>query len=249
MNLMTHLVAGYPNRQIFAEAAAAMFDAEVSYLEIQLPFTNPMADGPVIYEANQVALKEKLGLAEVAALVNEIRPTESRTRLLLMTYLTPIFTFGLAETAQVLADNGFHGLIVPDLVIGSAEQRQLQEAVNARGLVLVPVVSPLTTPLRIGKITSSLNPGQLVYATARVGTTGESTNLADAKLTEYLTLLQENLKGYELAVGFGIREKAQVEFLNRQGIVAVIGSEIVKRIKENPDTAASTVRDFLASLT
>lgn len=249
---MTHLVGSYPTPPLFKEAVEAMLTYPIDYLEIQLPFTNPMADGPVIYAANQKALEHHLSLPELLATVHEVQTqTKSSTKLLLMSYLTPIFAVGLEHVAKLLSENGFSGMIIPDLIYGSAEQKQLSTLCTTYNLQLVPVLSPRTTPNRFQTIISHLQPGQAVYATARTGTTGSSTALENDEVTTYLDHLQTQLQGFDIAVGFGIKDANQVAFLNQRGIVAVIGSEIVRRISaayEQNQSPAQAVTTFLSEV-
>ncbi len=228
---MTHLIANYPNPELFKQAVEAMLENNVDYLEIQLPFSHPVADGPTIHGANQAALRFDNDLNQIIATVAELkRKIPSATKLLLMSYLTPVLHFGLSKTAKLLQNNDFFGLILPDLSFFSPEHTNMLEHCRQRNLQLLPVISPLTTQKRIEKIKPFLAPGQIVYATSRVGQTGQQTSLADAQIQQRLDFLKENFRGFEIGIGFGIREKSQVEFLNQQGFIAIIGSEIVKRI-------------------
>ena len=150
-----------------------------------------------------------------------------------MTYLTPVMDFGLEEIVNELDNNNFFGAIIPDLVAGSPEQDRLVELFQEKDLELIPVISPITTAFRINKkIKPKLRQGQVVYATARTGQTGKKSDLEDPEIVDRIKFLKENLADYKLAIGFGIREKSQVEFLNNQGITAVIGSQIVREINQ-----------------
>ncbi len=250
---MSHLVANYPDPETFEQAVEVMLEKQVDYLEIQLPFSHPVADGPTIHEANQIALKFGNDLQSIVEKVTQIRSeiVESSTKILLMSYLTPILHFGLSETVGLLNQNNFFGLIIPDLTFFSPEHTQMMELCNEYNLQLLPVISPITTKLRIQKIKPFLEPGQLVYAISRVGQTGKQTSLEDFEIQERLNFLKENLGEFELGIGFGIREKSQVEFLNKQGFIAIIGSEIVRRIStahENKLDVKTGLSNFLDSL-
>lgn len=234
--LMTHLVANYPSPAGFEQAVLAMFKSEVDFLEIQLPFSNPLADGPVIYQANQTALEYKQNLEQILQKVFQIQdqfkiknPQKIQTKLLLMSYLTPILALGLENVVNLCRENNFVGFIIPDLIFGSGEQKTLSKLCQNSQMQLIPLISPLTKLERLEKIKNELELGQIVYAMARSGRTGNTTNLSE--IQPYLDFLKQNLVDFKIAVGFGIKEKSQVDFLNQQNLIAVIGSEIIRQIQ------------------
>ncbi len=244
---MTHLVANYPNPEGFQQALQAMFEANVDYLEIQLPFSNPLADGNLIYKANQQALEYHQTLSQILESIN--KPKGCTTQLILMGYTTVLMQNGFSEVCTQLNLAGFSGLIFPDLVFGSPEQKTLSKCAKENSLDVIPVVSPLTTTKRLEKIIPELKLGQIVYAMARLGRTGDQTELT--KIQDYLDRLKVSLVNFEIAVGFGIREKWQVDLLNKQSITAVIGSEIIRIIdtsSQNNISIYQSVKTFLSSL-
>ena len=237
MQIMTHLVANYPNPESFEQALLAMFEARVDFLEIQLPFSNPLADGPIIYEANQIALKYEQSLSQILENVSKIRKElkiktdkKIKTKLLLMSYLTPILVLGMEKIVNLCLEFGFVGFIIPDLVFGSVEQKTLSKLCQNHKMQLIPVVSPLTKLERLEKIKLELENGQIIYAMARAGRTGSVTNLCE--IQPYLDFLKQNLANFQIAIGFGIKEKSQVKFLNEQNLIAVIGSQIIREIQK-----------------
>jgi tryptophan synthase alpha chain len=231
--LMTHLVLNYPNPKLFQKALDLMFAKNIDYLEIQIPFSHPLADGILIYEANQESLKYQFDLKNcLEKIANQKLSQKSQTKLILMSYLTPLLHFGFENLVNLLSQNGFFGLIIPDLVFGSKENQTLSNLCKNRNLQLIPVVSPLTSAIRIQKIISGLQPKQLVYATARAGQTGQNSNLETPKIQSYLDFLKKEFDSYQLAIGFGISQKSQVNFLNKQQIIAVIGSKIVEILNQ-----------------
>lgn len=249
-NLMTHLVANYPDPATFQQALEAMLESSVEYLEIQLPFTNPVADGFKIFTANQIALKHNCSLDSILEIINKTyNPAIHTTKLILMTYLTPIYVLGFESVVNKLKNQSFAGIIVPDLIEGSREFDQLNNLCADNKLEFVSVISPITTSERLRQIKSKLQINQLVYATARAGKTGPKTDFS--QLQPYLDTLKNNLAEYKIAVGFGISERSQVDFLNQQGFVAVIGSEIVSQIqlaKEQNNTTKNQITTYLKSI-
>jgi tryptophan synthase alpha chain len=249
---MTHLVANYPDPEKFQAALTALLKLPVEYVEVQLPFSHPVADGPTIYEANQQALAHSTPLSEIIPQINSLRDQlQSPTRLLLMSYLTPLLHYGLENLIQLLSEQNFTGLIVPDLTAGSQEYHQLSRLCHTYQIQFLPVISPLTSRLRLRKIKPFLQPGQLIYATARVGQTGGQTDFQNLEIQEYLDFLKTHLANYQLAVGFGIREGSQVQFLNQQNFTAIIGSQIVREINAavaNEESVNKRLTHFLQNL-
>lgn len=253
--LMTHLVANYPSPQEFSEALRAMLKANVEFLEIQLPFTNPVADGEVIYAANQAAREFDHSLQNILTNCCKIKHKDypnSATKLMLVAYSTTVLYRNLAELVALLKDNGFSGLIIPDLPFGrSSEQSQLSQLCQEHQLQLVPVIARNTDEQRLEEIKTWLEPNQVIYAMARTGQTGEPTNLENPIIRNYLNALKSSLSEYQIAIGFGIKDKQQVENLNNQKLIAVIGTEIVRRINQAKEADCSiydAVLEFLEEL-
>jgi tryptophan synthase alpha chain len=243
--IMSHLVGNYPNPEIFQEALQTILQKNIAYLEIQFPFTHPVGDGPVIYQANQVALEHHLNLQ---SLIEHTHKTKSelgsKTELILMGYLTPFLDFGLENLTNLLLKNNFKGAIIPDLAFGSEEQIQLSTLFKDK-LDLIPVLSPLTSQIRLEKIKKHLQKGQLVYATARSGQTGSSSNLEDETIKTYFTLLKNQLNDYKIAIGFGIKDRHQVQLLNSMEFIAVIGSQIIREINSAVEKNSSVQNQLL----
>lgn len=253
--LMTHLIANYPDPQGFREALRAMLETNVDFLEIQLPFTNPVADGEVIYAANQVAKEFEHSLPKIltnCCKIKQENQPSSATKLMLVAYATTVLCGDLAELVALLKDNDFSGLIIPDLPFGrSPEQTQLSQLCQEHQLQLIPVIARNTNGQRLEEIKTWLVTNQLIYAMARTGQTGEPTNQADLIISKYLYDLKHSLSDYQIAVGFGIKDREQVKDLNSQGFIAVIGTEIVRRISKAKQANSSiydAVFEFLQEL-
>ncbi len=249
--LMAHLVANFPNPDDFAQALDTILSFNVNYLEIQLPFSHPVADGPVIHQANQVALSFSTDLEAILSQAYQAKQRlQSSTQLILMSYLTPLVNYSLPTVVNLLQKYGFLGLIVPDLAIFTSEHQQLVQLTQLYHLQWIPVISSLTTAKRIQQIKAFLLPEQLIYATLRVGQTGKQTLLEVEEVKQRLVLLKEEFTNNVVCIGFGIKDKGQVDWLNQRGFVAVIGSQICKLLsighKEN--RIVKYLSDFLQSL-
>ncbi len=247
---MTHLVGNYPNPKGFQESLQAMFEYDengVDYLEIQLPFKNPLVDGALIYQANLQAISYHIDYNNLLNSIN--KPQGCRTKLILMSYLTPVQVIGFEKLCIALAKKDFYGFIIPDLIFGSPEQKTLSLLCNKYNLVLIPVISPVTNNERLEVISSELKLGQVIYAMARFGKTGEETELL--KIQNYIDRLKLQLKDFEIAVGFGIKEPEQVKYLNQQNLIAIIGTEIVKQINNasfNNNSTKNSITQYLQTL-
>jgi tryptophan synthase alpha chain len=231
--LMTYAMINFPNPEGYYQILKQMLQKNVDYIEVQLPFSNPVADGGLIHDAHQQALKYDFNFFEeirkIAKLKKELNST---SKLVLMSYITPIFYFGLEKVLNVLKENNFNGIIVPDLLVGSPEQVLVAKKCQKIDLQWVPLISPLTSFDRLSKIKQYLQKDQLVYATARKGKTGSQTDFDSTEIQDYFKFLKSNLKNYQILIGFGVKQKQQLEKLNQQGFLVVIASELIQRINQ-----------------
>jgi tryptophan synthase alpha chain len=219
IGLMGHVVAGYPSFDICGEMIAVMAEAGVRCIELQLPFSEPMADGPILLKANHEALAHGATYARVMKFAREQSRAWPAIKFLLMTYANPVFRRGVAEFAADLAVAGLKGCIVPDLPYD--EDEGLIEALTERGLSWVPVVFPNMGAMRIKNILQK--PHALVYIAARTGVTGVKTDMGHDQLS-FISQIR-GLTPSPVAVGFGIGARAQVDFLQGYSNLAVVGSK------------------------
>jgi tryptophan synthase alpha chain len=230
-SIIPYLIINYPDPINFLDSLKVMLQANPDYLEIQLPFSNPVVDGPVIQKADQMALQFPLDLTSVIKNINQIKiETQSTTQLILMSYITPSFDFGIANLSILLSQNGFVGAIIPDLPVNAPEYQKFNQASDC---YLIPVISPLTTSDRLSVIKSFLKPNQLIYATARAGLTGSQTDLSHSNFVEYSEFLKKNLAGYKIMLGFGIRTREQVRQVQSIGFMPVVATELISRIDQS----------------
>jgi len=250
---MTHLIANYPNPEVYQKALRAMLKFNVDYLEVQIPFNYPLADGPVIYEANQKALEHRQTIDQILNNVSKIKLefTDSTTQILLMSYSTPVINYGLDRLIKKIKSSDLSGFIIPDLTVGSPEQIKFAKRCKEERLQFIPLVSPISSNLRLRRIADNLEEEQVIYATARTGKTGQKSDLEDQEVQKYLNNLKETFPRQKIALGFGISERSQVNFLNSQGIIAIIGSQIVrilKNVHENNLDPENHMETFLGEL-
>ena len=241
-SIIPYLIINYPDPTSFLGCLEVILSANPDYLEIQLPFSNPVVDGPIIQRADQIALQFPLDLAEILSQIGDLKVRlGSTTKLILMSYITPAFAFGITDLAQSLAQNGFYGAIIPDLPVDAPEFGEFQ---NAGEVCLIPVISPITTQDRLTHIQNFLKPNQMVYITARKGLTGSQTDLSHPEFLDYAEFIKSNLTTNVLALGFGIRTNEQLTQARNLGFVPVVATELISRIATAIKSESKTDQNF-----
>ncbi len=236
--LMTHIVLGYPSWEVGRELVAVMVEAGVDLMELQIPFSEPMADGPVILRANQKALEQGVKVQRCLEEAEELCRTYS-IPFLIMTYYNIPFKYGVQAFVRTLKQVGIHGAIIPDLP--PEEGAEYLEAMEKNDLCPILFFSPTSSEERMGKI-ASLARG-FIYCLSRKGVTGAETRFSE-ELTAYLARCRR-LTDLPLAVGFGVKEKADVDFLKGKADIAVIGSQTLRLVEA---AGPSAVGSFLRRL-
>jgi tryptophan synthase alpha chain len=226
--LVAYLTAGYPSKLLFTEHLRAVASA-ADVVEIGVPFTDPMADGVTIQRSSQGALEQGVSLrwilAELAAMPKVSAP------LLLMSYLNPLLALGADRLPQAAAKAGVSGFIVPDMPVDESDL--LKEALAAQGIALVQMVTPVTTPERLGRLVNASS--GFVYAVTMTGVTG-STVAAPPEVMQYL----DRVRGQSpvpVCAGFGIRSREQVRALRGHVDGVIIGSALVELLERGGDPA------------
>jgi tryptophan synthase alpha chain len=223
--LMTHIVLGYPSFDDCFEIVKTMVDAGVDLMELQIPFSEPIADGPVILHANQKSLANGTRVEQCLSFAEKVAARHG-IPFLLMSYYNILFQYGVNRFASKVAQIGLKGAIVPDLP--PEEGADYQNAMLAHGLAPIYIFSPTTPDARM-KLIDGYARG-FIYCVARRGVTGENTQFSGG-LDDYLKRCRKNTK-LPLAVGFGVKERADIEFLQGKADIAVIGSETIRVIDE-----------------
>ena len=236
--LMTHIVLGYPSFDDSLRIIEIMVEAGVDLMELQIPFSEPTADGPVIARANQRALEDGatvaacLDLAETAACTFDIP-------FIIMGYYNIIHKYGLRQFVSAMKDKGLQGAIFPD--IPPEEGREYLEAMQKKDLAPIMIFSPTTSAERMRYIDSFA--AGFIYCVARKGVTGSETKFTN-ELGDYLQKCRENTR-LPLALGFGIKDRSDIEFLKGRAEIAVIGSQTIRVMEE---AGIRAVGDFIRGL-
>lgn len=247
--VMAHMIPFFPSEAESRAVVEGLVEAGIRYLEVQFPFTDPTADGPVIEAACTRALAQGFtvdkGFAFVASVSGLCR--EAGVEIFIMTYGSLVFTRGVAAFAQAAKDAGASGLIVPDLPPDSDEG--FYATCRGLGLRGVPVIVPTITPER-WRLVRDLQP-EFVYCALRAGITGSQTQL-DGGLLAFLESLKKD--GYKLLGGFGIQNPAQVAQLRGHVHAVVVGSAIMRAIQGAAEAAGrrpglrAAIAEFASSL-
>ena len=236
--LMTHIVMGYPSFDDSLRIIQIMVDAGVDLMELQIPFAEPTSDGPVIVRANQEALKGGVTVKDCFKFIEQVTRTFD-IPFLIMSYYTIPFRFGLKRFVNNMSNCGLRGAIIPDLP--QEEGRVYLDAMVDRDLAPILILSPATSPERMGYIASCAR--GFIYCVARKGVTGENTDFS-GKLTTFLTRCRKGTT-LPLALGFGVKEKAHIDFLKGKADIAVIGSQTIRVMEQK---GIASVGDFIRSL-
>jgi tryptophan synthase alpha chain len=225
---VAYLTAGYPSIAATVEMAVALDDAGVDVLELGVPFSDPVADGPVIQRASEAALARGATLEKCLGAAAEIAG-RVRTPIVLFSYFNPLLQHGLDRLAGRLSDVGVDGLLVIDVI--PEEAAPLLDAMRPSGVDTVFLVAPTSSDGRIERIASVAR--GFVYAVSRTGVTG-----AREALSDRVGPLVERVRRHTdlpVAVGFGISSAEQVAEVWRVADGAVVGSHLVSEIARDPD--------------
>ncbi len=238
--LMPYVMGGFPTMEQSLRIGQACVDAGADMIELGLPYSDPLADGPVIHAAGTQALAAGANLAgvlEVARLLSESVPVA------LMCYANMVFAPGVEQFVERLARAGVCGMIVPDLPQG--EGPEVQEACDRYGLALIPLVAPTTTPARLVAIGARAR--GFLYTVSVVGTTGERRALGD-DLAQIIARAKESTE-VPVAIGFGIGTPEQAVVAAEAGADGVIvGTRLVRAASEALEDPAAAVGAVVAEL-
>jgi tryptophan synthase alpha chain len=241
--LVIYLTAGDPDMATTRNVALAAIDAGADVLELGVPFSDPIADGPVIQRASERSLAHGTSLQDVLSLAAELRILRPAVGLVIFSYFNPILRFGLERFCAQAERCGVDGVLITDVIVEEAEQYLAE--MRHHGLMPIFLAAPTSSDHRL-KMIANASQG-FVYAISRVGITGAQQNLAaDAKR------LVERLRHFTqlpIAVGFGISNAEHVAAVGEFADAAVIGTAIVALIeKASPGTAPASVAAFLRGL-
>jgi tryptophan synthase alpha chain len=223
IRLMSHLVAGYPNLDVSLEVADALVRGGSTFLEIQLAFSDPSADGPAIQNACAHALSNGFSTQKGLAFIGEVHQRHPEIPLFLMTYASLAYTPGIENFIKEAKKVGVTGVIIPDLPFDQDEG--LTAACKKYGMENIPVAAPSMTPERLNKMIDAKF--TYIYAALRAGITGSETTI-DSQTLQFLDAFSKGSS--KILGGFGIRSGSQAKQLANHVYAVVAGSVFVHEI-------------------
>lgn len=241
--LSVYLTAGFPEPAATLPLLETLVEAGVDLIELGIPFSDPLADGPTIQAASQQALAAGTTLAMVLEMLRKFRENHS-VPVLLMGYANPFMQFGWEKLVEQAKSAGANGFIIPDLPPG--ESGDILSEMNRAGLDNIFLVSPNTPPERLRRIDSLST--AFIYAVSVTGVTGARETLPQ-QTADFLQNLRKQTD-LPLLVGFGISNAKTAAEISRYGDGVIIGSAVINQIAQNPDlqSAREAVFDFVREI-
>lgn len=241
--LVVYLTAGDPSLEATYSIALAAIDSGADVLELGIPFSDPLADGPVIQRASERAVSRGVTLHDVLALAKRIRGARPETGIVLFSYLNPVVRMGLQAFCQAARAHGADGVLLTDMIVEEAADYLTH--MRANGLAPIFLAAPTSPDDRLRAIAEHSE--GFIYAISRVGITGKQTALESDAESLVRRLRQFTTK--PIAVGFGISNAEHVAAVGEFADAAIIGSAIVHLIEQSePGTEAHRVGGFVRNL-
>ncbi len=222
-----YITAGYPDQTVTRKLVQVLAEAGADMIELGMPFSDPVADGPLIQEASSVALKGGMSVLRFLDLVKDLRDRNLTQPLIMMSYYNPLFRFGVKRFCRQARSAGLDGLIIPDLP--PEESGQLRKSADAEGLSLTFLVSPLSRTVRIKEIVKATT--GFVYYVSLAGVTGVRGALS-VGLKEKVGQVKR-LTDKPVYVGFGVSLPKHVQEVTDFADGVIIGSAIIDIIRQN----------------
>ena len=224
IGIMTHVMVGFPTCDATESLVIAMADAGADFVELQIPFSDPIADGPVLLKAAQESLDRGTRVSDAFRVAQNIRVKRPGLALLFMSYANILLSYGIEKFVRDMAQIGVDGIIIPDLPFDTTEGEILLVSAKEKGILVLPVVAPTSSEKRLSFL--SADAPELVYAMSRTGVTGAKTDFSSS-LNDFLSVLRKYFSG-AIALGFGIENKEQVLSLTGRADIAIIGTALFR---------------------
>jgi tryptophan synthase alpha chain len=241
--LIPYITSGYPSPASTVPIMRALVSAGADIIELGVPFSDPMADGPVIQRASERALAQHVGLADVLAMVAEFRQLDAITPVVLMGYANPVEAMGVATFADRARAAGVDGVLVVDYPPEEAEE--FAALLGARDLAPIFLVSPTTPAARIAAV-GRIARGYVYYVSLK-GVTGAG-HIDTAEVSRKLAEIRREIT-LPVGVGFGIRDALSAQAIAADADAVVIGSRIIQEIESGPaETAPLRAGEWLAAI-
>jgi tryptophan synthase alpha chain len=243
LQIMSHAVIGFPSLEENEKAIAGLADAGVHLIELQVPFSDPVADGHTLVNACYEALKHGGSVQATLDLAERVCARHPEVTFVLMSYLNPIFRYGLERLFEKAAAIGIKGMIIPDWPVEEIEP--WLPKLDELGLSPILMVTPNTAAERVARITSASR--GMIYVVSRMGVTGHETNWGE-KFQNYIGEIRKHTN-LPLAVGFGVRTTDDLNALSGKAEVAAFCSQYIEwQRDEGSDVAASKMKSIVQNM-
>lgn len=237
--LIPYVTAGYPRLEDLPAVLLALRDGGADIIEIGIPFSDPLADGPILQKAASHALEQGTKVKDILATVAEV--SAQLPPLVFLTYINPVYRYGFREFSEASHRAGIEGFIIPDLPW--IEAAPLRQSVENAGITMIPLVAPTSRDAHLEAIKSARG---FIYGVSVTGVTGARTEV-DAGVFALVDRVKSHVVG-PLAIGFGISTPAQARAVGRVADGVIVGSALVRAIGERPDEAALAAGEFVSHL-
>ena len=241
--LSIYFTAGYPRKDSSQDIILDLADSGVDLIEIGMPYSDPMADGPTIQESGSKALQNGMTLSYLFGHLSDVR-SKTQIPLLMMGYLNQMMQYGVDKFLSDCVEIGIDGLIIPDLPIEIYEI-ELQDKMAAHGLHMIFLITPQTQPARIRKI-DKLASG-FIYMVSDASITGAKSGITENQMAYFKRVKDMELQNPCL-IGFGISNRETFENACQHAHGAIIGSAFIKALGSKPGDLQKTIRSFVGSI-
>ena len=243
LQIMSHAVVGFPSLEENEKAIAGLADAGVRLIELQVPFSDPVADGHTLVNACYEALKHGGSVRATLDLASKVCASHPEVTFILMSYLNPLYRFGLQELFEQATAAGIKGMIVPDWPVEEIEP--WLPRLDELGLAPILMVTPNTPVERVEKIARASR--GMIYVVSRLGVTGHETQWGD-RFQQYIAEIRKHTD-LPLAVGFGVRTSEDLTALAGKAEVAAFCSQYIEWQRDaGSEVAAERMKSLIASM-
>jgi len=242
--ISSFITVGFPNKSTSIEVASKLLKNEVDIIELGIPFSDPIAEGPTIQKTSQIALSQGVTLDSCIEAAKKVRDSNKKSGIILMGYFNPILKYGLNNFVKKSSLSGVDGIIIPDLPI--EESDQIRIICNKYDIHLIPLIAPTSTPERINKICKKAN--GFIYCISVKGVTGARKNLDYENLKLFVNQIREKTN-LPILIGFGISTSSQVKQIGEFADGVIVGSSLLNSMmKCEEDQVVDKALEFMRSL-
>lgn len=237
--LIPYLTAGYPRLDVLPELIRTLAEAGADLIEVGIPFSDPLADGPVLQQVAGEALARGTKVADIFQTLAGI--PDPRPPILILTYINPILRRGVQTFAQWCAMARVSGVIIPDLPWD--EGREIRRALSDQGVAMIPLVAPTTAEAQMRVLAGARG---FVYAVSVTGVTGMRRTMAEG-IGEMVARVRRHVD-LPVAIGFGISTPDHARAVGKVADGVIVGSALMAAIRDNPESCSEAARRFVSSL-